>query len=114
MTLQKTEHKGRLNRENEFKAEVKRWAEKIKVKPRQIRIQAMKKKWASCSSQGRVCFSSDLLKEPKDFKEYVMVHELLHLEIPNHGRVFKSLLSAYLPDCEKVLTRRNNKLERQV
>jgi len=44
----------------------------------------------------------------------VMVHELLHLEIPNHGRVFKSLLSAYLPDCEKVLTRRNNKLERQV
>ena len=114
MTPKKSDNKGKLNNAADFKAEVKRWAEKINIKPRQIRIQAMKKKWASCSSQGRVSFSGDLLKEPGDFQEYVIVHELLHLEIPNHGRVFKSLLSAYLPDWEKVLKRRNNKSERQI
>jgi predicted metal-dependent hydrolase len=114
MTLKKSENKERLNNGDEFKAEVKRWAEKIKVKPRQLRIQAMKKKWASCSSKGLVCFSTDILKESRDFQEYVIVHELLHLQIPNHGRVFKSLLSAYLPDWGNILKQRNTKLEREI
>ena len=114
MTPKKSKNKERLKNGDEFKAEVTRWAQKIKVKPRQLRIQSMIKKWASCSSQRWVCFSTDLLKQSRDFQEYVIVHELLHLEIPNHGRVFKSLLSAYLPDWENVLKRRNKKLERQI
>jgi predicted metal-dependent hydrolase len=31
------------------------------------------------------------------FQDYVIVHELLHLRVPNHGKLFKSLLTAYLP-----------------
>jgi predicted metal-dependent hydrolase len=38
-----------------------------------------------------------LLTEPADFREYVIVHELLDLQVPNHGKLFKSLLSAFLP-----------------
>ena len=30
----------------------------------------------------------------------MIVHELLHLSIPNHGKLFKSLMNAYLPDWE--------------
>jgi len=85
----------------QFKQRVVLWAEKIKVQPRQIRLQKMNRKWASCSPSGWVCFSTDLLLEKQDFQEYVIVHELLHLQIPNHGRLFKSLLTAYLPDWEK-------------
>jgi predicted metal-dependent hydrolase len=36
------------------------------------------------------------------FREYVIVHELLHLKVPNHGKLFKTLLRAYLPDCESI------------
>jgi len=61
----------------------------------------MNRKWASCSPKGRVTFSVDLLETDRDFQEYVIVHELLHLRVPNHGRLFRSLLSAYLPDWEK-------------
>lgn len=114
MTPKKSEHKERLNNCNEFKAEVNRWVEKIKVRPWQLRIQTMKNKWASCSSKGLVCFSTDLLKEPIDFQKYVIIHELLHLQIPNHGRLFKSLMSAYLPDWGNILKRRNTKLEREI
>ncbi len=32
--------------------------------------------------------------------EFVIVHELIHLIAPNHGKVFKSFLLAYLPDWE--------------
>jgi len=91
----------------QFKSEVARWAVIIKVKPAQIRIQKMKKKWASCSSKGRVCFSADLLQEPRMFQDYVIVHELLHLQVPNHGKLFKSLMNAYLPGWETILEARN-------
>lgn len=84
-----------------FKAEVKRWAGKIKARPEQIRIQHMTGKWASCSTRGRISFNSELLAQPSRFQEFVIVHELLHLKVPNHGKLFKSLIKAYLPDHAK-------------
>jgi predicted metal-dependent hydrolase len=91
----------------ELKAEIARWAAVMKVKPAQICIQRMTKKWASCSSKGRVCFSADLLQEPRTFQEFVIVHELLHLQVPNHGKLFKSLMNAYLPGWENILAEQN-------
>lgn len=41
----------------------------------------MTKKWASCSTSGRICFSTDLLEEDSAFQEAVIVHELLHPDI---------------------------------
>lgn len=80
-----------------FKERVSHWAVTVRVKPKQVRLQEMTRKWASCSSDGRVTFSVSLLGEPHLFQDYVIVHELLHLKVPNHGKLFKSLLSAYLP-----------------
>ena len=57
---------------------------------------------ASCSTAGRVSFSSDLLTEDLAFQDLVIVHELLHLQVPNHGRLFQSLLRAYLPAWEGI------------
>jgi len=51
-------------------------------------------------------FSQDLLREQRPFQEAVVVHELLHLRVPNHGRLFKSLMTAYVPDWEHVMGRR--------
>jgi len=91
----------------QFKSDVVRWTVAMKVTPAQIRVQRMKNKWASCSGKGRVCFSTDLLQEPRAFQEFVIVHELLHLQVPNHGKLFKSLMNAYLPGWEVILAERN-------
>src|SRR5206468_6134523 len=88
-----------------FKSQVTHWAGRIRVKPRQVRLQAMRRKWASCSTAGTVSFSLDLLTQPAPFREYVIVHELLHLKIPNHGKLFKSLLRAYIPNYESIRQR---------
>ncbi len=85
-----------------FRSQVARWTQRIRVTPRQVRLQAMRRKWASCSSSGIVTFSLDLLTQPARLREYVIVHELLHLKVPNHGKLFKSLLRAYLPDYESI------------
>lgn len=80
-----------------FKKKVYAWASTIRVEPKQVRVQMMTRKWASCSTVGRVTFSEDLFQESSVFQDFVVVHELLHLKIPNHGKLFKSLLRAYLP-----------------
>lgn len=79
-----------------FRAEVLTWANRVGVEPKEIHLRPMKHKWASCSSKGRVTFDPALLKEPASFRAEVIVHELLHLKIPNHGPLFKAMLRSYL------------------
>ena len=75
------------------------WAKKIGGELREVHLRPMRRKWASCSSSGRLTFNTDLLGEPASFKREVIVHELLHLKIPNHGKVFKALLNAHLAEA---------------
>jgi hypothetical protein len=84
-----------------FKRRVERWAAKIGASPKRVYVQAMRNKWASCSTAGRVYFSADLLREPTRFQDSVIAHELLHLLIPNHGALFKSFLEVYVPKAKK-------------
>ncbi|MCZ7583330.1 MAG: M48 family metallopeptidase [Deltaproteobacteria bacterium] len=81
----------------DFKADIRRWADRINVKPKRVQVQSMTKKWASCSPSGRLTFAADLLDQPASFREAVIVHELLHLIVPNHGKLFKSMMGAYVP-----------------
>jgi len=83
-----------------MRSEIQRWATEIGAKPKRVQIQRMTTKWASCSTSGRICFSTELLEEPGAFREVVIVHELLHLLVPNHGKLFKSLMNAYVPDWQ--------------
>lgn len=79
-----------------FRAEVEAWAQRIGVEPVEIRLRPMKRKWASCSSRGRLTFDTDLLGQPAAFRAQAIVHELVHLKVPNHGRLFRSLASTHL------------------
>ena len=85
---------------DELKWAARQWATKIGVRLRQVHTRQMKTKWASISTAGRLTLNTDLLKIPRELGEYVIVHELVHLLAPNHGKVFKSFLSAYMPDWE--------------
>jgi predicted metal-dependent hydrolase len=83
-----------------FKAEVLSWAKRIGVEPKEIRLRLMKSKWASCSSNGRLTFNTEILRQPASFRSEAVVHELLHLKVPNHGKLFKNLMRAFLcRDC---------------
>jgi predicted metal-dependent hydrolase len=77
------------------------WAVKLRVNPREVRVQDMRRKWGSCSSAGTVTLASDLADQEPRFQDFVIAHELLHLRVPTHGRLFKALMSAYVPGwCE--------------
>jgi predicted metal-dependent hydrolase len=87
----------------EFKVAVAQWADRIGVKPARIQLRRMRRKWASCSLNGVVTFSTDLLSTPREFGEAVIAHELLHLQVPNHGALFKRLLQAHMPGAPVLL-----------
>ena len=72
------------------------WAKRLRVQPKEVHIRPMKQKWESCSTTGRLSFDTSLLRQPAEFRRRVIVEELLHLRVPSHGKLFKSLLKAYL------------------
>lgn len=74
------------------------WCVTLKVSPRQVRVLNMRRKWGSCSNKGIVTLAADLDEQTAKFQDYVIVHELLHLKVRNHGKLFKALLAAHVPD----------------
>jgi predicted metal-dependent hydrolase len=76
------------------------WATRIGVKAPIIQVRSMRRKWASISTAGRMTLNTDLLEQPRELGEFVIVHELVHLLVPNHGKVFKLFMGAYLPDWQ--------------
>ncbi len=85
----------------DLKNAVWQWAEHIGVTVKEIHLRQMQRKWASISMNGRLTLNTELLNLPKTLTEFVIVHELVHLLVPNHGKLFKSFMSAYLPDWEE-------------
>ena len=65
-------------------------------------MRPMKSKWASCSTAGNLTFNAELLGMDTKLGDYVIVHELLHFSVPNHGKLWKSLMRAHLGDYEKL------------
>jgi predicted metal-dependent hydrolase len=86
---------------DELRWAARRWASRIGVRLARVQVRVMRSKWASISTAGRLTLNSDLVAIPKPLGEFVIVHELVHLLAPNHGKVFKSFMHAYLPDWQQ-------------
>lgn len=86
------------NAKSRFKDRVHVWAAKLDITHHQIVVRAMRNKWASCSTSGRLTFDATVLTLAPDLQDYVIVHELLHFHVPNHGKLWKSLMTAHLGD----------------
>jgi len=87
---------------DEFKNHVLKWADRLGIEVRSLAVRPMRNKWASCSTAGNLNFNAELLFLDQEIGDYVIVHELLHFFVPNHGRLWKSLMRAHLGEYEKV------------
>jgi predicted metal-dependent hydrolase len=71
-------------------------------KPASLVIRTMKRRWGSCSNKGVITLSTELIKLPDLYIEYVVVHELCHLKHHNHGARYYELLSELFPEWKTV------------
>jgi predicted metal-dependent hydrolase len=72
-------------------------ADRIGVAYRRIRIGGQRTLWGSCSSRGTLSFNWRLVLAPYEVLDYVVVHELCHLRVPNHSRRFWALVERHRP-----------------
>ena len=72
-------------------------AERIGVEYGRIRIGGQRTLWGSCSSAGTLSFNWRLVLAPPEVLDYVVVHELCHLRVPNHSRRFWGLVEQHRP-----------------
>jgi predicted metal-dependent hydrolase len=63
-----------------------------------LQIRGQRTRWASCSSTGVMSFNWRLLLAPPEILEYVVEHEVAHLELLDHSPPFWELLASRCPD----------------
>jgi predicted metal-dependent hydrolase len=79
------------------------------VNVRRFFVQRMKTKWGSCNPSSRGSrLNTDLAKKPREFLEYIVVHEMTHLLVRHHDERFGALMDKHLPNWRLLRQSLNN------
>lgn len=78
------------------------WTYKTQLFPNKIGYRYAKGRWGSCSHINNISINYKLLQFEKKAIEYVVIHELCHIQEKNHSKKFWNLVSLYMPDYKKV------------
>jgi predicted metal-dependent hydrolase len=66
-----------------------------------VKVKFLSSKWGSCSHDGKLIFSTRLLFAPRPVQDYVIIHELCHLDVLNHSRAFWRLVATHDPGYQE-------------
>lgn len=79
------------------------WADRMELEPPTLGIRRMTSRWGTCHVQKRhITLALELASRSDELLEYVIVHELAHLYVPNHGPEFKAVMNRYLPEWKQL------------
>ena len=76
------------------------WGEKIGFFPNRITIKEQKTRWGSCSSLKNINYNWRIVMAPENIIDYLIIHELCHLQHMNHSPDFWQLVKTYSPACD--------------
>lgn len=78
---------------------IKKYEFLMNVKIKSFTLREMKTRWGSCSyNKGTIRFNKKLARKPDEYIEYIVVHEMAHLFVPNHSKNFYDVVKKYLPN----------------
>lgn len=80
---------------------VAKWSTIMQLLPTHVSYRKAKTRWGSCSGRNRLSFNYYLMKLPLALIEYVVVHELAHIEHKNHSEAFWGLVEQYMEDYQE-------------
>lgn len=82
----------------EISAQIRMRSAQMSLSPKRVFIRDQRSKWGNCSALGNVSFNWRLIGAPPEVLDYVVVHELAHLQEMNHSPRFWALVQAFCPD----------------
>ena len=95
-----------------FETVAEAFAGRMGVEYGRIEVRNQRTRWGSCSSNGTLSLNWRLIMGPPEVLEYVVVHELAHLEEPNHSPAFWTVVEEQVPEyAERRAWLRENRLE---
>lgn len=65
-----------------------------------VKVKEQKKRWASCTSKNELLFNWRCVMAPVFVLDYIVVHEMCHMEYKNHSKDFWNRVYAVMPDYE--------------
>jgi predicted metal-dependent hydrolase len=65
-----------------------------------VSVRNQRARWGSCATGGRISLNWRLIQTPDDVRDYVLIHELMHLRQPNHSARFWALVARACPGYE--------------
>ena len=80
-----------------FRERVARYQDFLGPQPRSVRVKEFRSQWGSASRRGSLSFNWRLLLAPFEVLDYVVIHELVHLEHMNHSVRFWKRVGEILP-----------------
>ena len=79
------------------------WTERVGEAPVRWQIHRLRNKWGSCTAKSRIIrFNLALARVPPSCVEYVVVHELAHLAVPDHSTAFREKMDSLLPRWREI------------
>lgn len=87
---------------------LKELAEKHGFKYENVTIKNTKTRWGSCSSTNNINLNLHLMRVPEHLIDYVLLHELVHTVVKNHGEKFWLMLEQCYPNSRKADKEMNN------
>jgi predicted metal-dependent hydrolase len=89
-------HKAILN--DALPALIQKWEQRLNVRVRGYNLRRMKSRWGTCNYRAKeIRLNTELVTKPSHLLEYVLVHEMVHLIVPNHGPRFVALMNEHYP-----------------
>ncbi len=73
----------------------------VGASPRRVVVRNQRSRWGSCSARGTISLNWRLVQAPPEVRDYLIVHELMHLRQMNHSPRFWDLVAAACPDYQR-------------
>jgi hypothetical protein len=80
---------------------VDKFSRELALEYKKISIRDQKTRWGSCSKLGNLNFNYKIILLPEHLQNYIVIHELCHLQELNHSKKFWSLVEKACPDYKK-------------
>jgi len=78
------------------------WKLKMNLEFNTLNFRLAKRRWGSCSSRRVITLNPYMMKLSYEMIDYIIVHELAHLEYLNHSKDFYTLVEEYIPDYKNI------------
>ena len=91
---------------------IQKWEQRLKLRLTAYHLRRMKTRWGTCNYRtGHIRLNTELVTKPACLLEYVLVHEMVHLIVPNHGARFVALMKQHYPSWREARAKLSESLD---